>query len=339
MRSVIAFLAGTSQYMILNHLMPMQIAVLTCRQNIAMPPFAALKHLILSTVSPADNSILMMKNGMPLETLSLASCGEYVDWSLENIDVSSLRALKHVRIENVAPRKLDVPDGCLLHVVWDENSTDGSKFRRWSHVRSLWQAQPNRLGSLQICCHDSELNMSVLKTLLTGDQELSYISLCIPKLSNGSQPFSVDPSSCQTLALAERVRFRSEKMCSIRVTSMQPKWTNLSIDAAKVNLEVEDTAALVRSLDNFWIRGFESHGFSSLSMVHELHQSGRKCSVNRQAGDGAEGTPQGFEFGTLFDSTVQSKFEDLMKCGCSSCLVCLSRAGKLSRDSQGPKDC
>ena len=319
-----------------DYLMPLQIAVLTCHQDIALPPFAALKHLILSAMDPADPPYATLKNGIPLETLSLVVCGDSPDWSQVDIDLSSLPALKHVRIENFAPRKLHVPDGCLLHVVWDEASAISSEFRRWARVRRLWQAQPNRLGSLQVCCLEGEPNMASLKAILTGDHELAYISLCIPKLSNEKQPFSVDPGCCQMLALAERVRLCSKKICSISVTNMQPMWKNLSIDAARVNLELEDTAALVSSLDNFWIKGVTSHGFSSMSMMHELHQSGRKCSVNRQlqTGGGAAGTPPGFEFGTLLDCAAHSKFEELMDCGCSSCLACLSRAGKLSRDPQ-----
>ena len=321
-----------------NYLMLLQIAVLTFHQDIALPPFAALRHLILNAIDPADPPYATLKNGIPLETLSLVVCGDSTDWSHVNMNLSSLHALKHVRLENFAPGKLHVPDGCLLHIVWDEASAISSEFRRWARVRRLWQAQPNRLGSLQICCLEGEPNIASLKSILTGDQELVYISLCIPKLSNENQPFSVDPGSCQMLAFAKRVRLCSKKICSISVTNMQPMWKKLSIDAARVNLEVEDTAALVRSLDNFWIKGVTSHGFSSMSMMHELHQSGRKCSVNRQTGDGAEGTPQGFAFGTLLDCTAQGKFEELMNCGCSSCLACLSQAGKLSRDSPRPKD-
>ena len=147
------------------------------------------------------------------------------------------------------------------------------------------------------------------------------------------------------LALAKKVRFYSPKVCSVRVVDMQPKWKNLSISAAWVNLEVEDTAALVRNLDNFWVVGVTALGFPSLSMMDELHQSDRKCSVNRltrqrvELRETVEGTPPGFSFGTLLDNAAQSRFEELMWCGCSSCLTCLSREGKLSRDSQSPDDC
>ena len=322
--------------------MTLQVAALTFYRDIALPPFVALRHLILSTTSPADLPIATLENASALQTLSLRIFGTYADWSHKDIDVSSLHALKHVRIENFAPRKLHVPDGCLLHVVWDGDYTDESRFRRWAQVQSLWQAQCNHLGSLQIRFQDGrfqELNIAVLKTILTGNQELGYISLWIPKLGNEQQPFLVHSSSCQMLALAERVRIRSERVCSIKVTSMQPKWKNLSIDAARVNLEVEDAAAFVRSLDNLRIQGVTTHGFSSLSMMYELHQVGRKCFVNRQPEDPAKGTPQGFAFGTLLDGTAQVRFAELMCCGCSSCLACLSLGGKLSRVSQQSRAC
>lgn len=86
-----------------------------------------------------------------------------------------------------------------------------------------------------------------LRTILTGDQELAHINLCCPELGSEMYPFSVDPGSCQMLVLPKRVRFCSEKVCSINVTGMQPRWKDLSIDAASVNLKVEDTAALVRA--------------------------------------------------------------------------------------------
>ena len=324
--------------------MPLQVAVLTCHEDIALPPFMALKHLVvrlyqISTTRSADLPITTLKNAVSLETVHLGIFGKYADWSKTDIDMSSLHALKHVCIVNLAPRKFHVPDGCLLHVKWDEKTTDDRKFRRWAQVRSLWQAQPNRLGSLQISCQAGEPDTAVLKTILTGDQELLYISLCIPRLGDEMEPFSVDPGCCQMLALAKRVRFSSKRVCSISVTNMQPKWKYLSVDAARVTLQVEDTAALIRSIDSFWIEGFTIHGFSSLSMMNELHRSGRKCSVNEQSLEAAEGTPLGFSFGTLLDFAARSSFEELMDCGCLSCLACLSRGGKLSRDSERPQEC
>ena len=319
-------------------LMPVQIAKLDCRKAIVLPPFAALRHLILSTAGSTDLPMASLKNAVALETLSMGISGTYASWSHKDMDVSALHALKHVRIENFAPRTLHVPDGCLLHVVWDDESTDRSKFARWARVQSLWQAQPNRLGSLNVHCQAGEVNMTALKSMSTGDQELEYISLWIPELGNEKEPFLVDLDSCQMLALAERVRFRSAKVCSIRVVDMQPKWKDLSIDASRVRLEVEDTAALVLCLDNFWIEGVTIHGLSILRIVHELHQSDRNCTVSTQSGVDAEGAPPGFSFGTLLDKAAKEKFEELMYCGCSSCLACLSRGAKLSRDSQQPED-
>ena len=324
--------------------MPLQVAVLTCHEDIALPPFMALRHLVvhlyqISTSRSADLPITTLKNAISLETVHLGILGKYADRSNRDIDMSSLHALKHVCIVNFAPRKLHVPGGCLLHVKWDEKSTDDRKFRRWAQVRSLWQAQPNRPGSLQISCQAGKPDTALLKTILTGDQELLYISLCIPKLGDETEPFLVDPDCCQMLALAKRVQVSCKRVCSISVTDMQPKWKDLSIDAARVTLQVEDTAALMRSLDNFLIEGFSTHGFSILSIVNELHQSNRKCCVNEQSLEAAEGTPPGFSFGTLLDSAVQSSFEELTHCGCLSCLACLSRGGKLSRDSERPKEC
>ena len=106
-----------------------------------------------------------------------------------------------------------------------------------------------------------------------------------------------------------------------------------------MNLEVEDTAALVRGLDNSWIEGVTTHGLPLLSMMRELHQSGRECFADEQTWDDAKGTIQGFSFRTLLDCTADRRFEELMCCGCSSCLACLSREKKLLRDSQRPKDC
>ena len=321
-------------------LLTVQVAVLTCHEDIALPPFMALRHLIVSTSGSAALPITTLKNAVQSETLSLGIFGSFQDWSQTDIDVSSLHALKHMTIENLAPQDLHLPDGCLLHVVWNEERIDGSMFRGWAQVRSLWQAQRNRLGSLQITFLDSEfqkLNTAVLQYILTDDQELPYLSLWIPRLGSNQKPFSVSASRCQMLALAERVRLSSEYICSISVVGMQPKWKTSSIDAAKVNLEVEDTAVLVRSLESFWIEGVMTHGFPSLSMMHELHQSDRKYSINRQSGVIAEGTPLGFSFGTLLDCAALSRFQHLMCCGCSSCLACLSRGGKLARDSQWPE--
>ena len=117
---------------------------------------------------------------------------------------------------------------------------------------------------------------------------------------------------------------------------MQPKWKVLSLRAARVNLEVEDTAALVHSLDNFWIEGITTHGFFLGSVMHELHQSDRRCSINRRTGEGTSG---GFSIGTLHDCAARCEFKELMCCGCSSCLFCLSEGGKLSTDSEWPEDC
>ncbi|CAK0782451.1 hypothetical protein CVIRNUC_005694 [Coccomyxa viridis] len=251
-----------------------QVAVLTCREVLPLPPFAALKHLILSTPDPADLPITYLEHATSLETMSLGTCGPdfgFYSRRSEEIDVSSLHALKHVRIDNFVPMWLDVPDGCLLHVLWDVDGVHDSEFEAWARdMQLLWEGQSMRLGSLQICFQDEEwhsYNMAALRTMLTGDQELAFISLCSPELGNEEQPFFVDPSSCQMLALAERVRFRCGKACSISVTGMQPKWKDLSIDAAKVNLQVENTAALVRGLDNFWIDAIAVYGSTSLSMM------------------------------------------------------------------------
>ena len=326
-------------------LMLLQVAVLTCQEVLPLPPFAALKHLILSTPDPADLPVTYLEHATSLETLSLGVSGPDADRSSRNtdyIDVSSLHALKHVRIDNFVPGWLDVPDGCLVHAVWDGEGAHDSNFEAWAgDMQSLWDEQSFRLGSLQICFQIEgwhSYNMEALRTMLTGDQELAYISLCSPELGSEEQPFSVNSSSCQMLALAERVRFRGGKVCSIGVTGMQPKWKDLSITAAKVNLEVEDTAALVRGLDSFWIDGIANYGSTSLSMMHEVYRSGRMCFVDRLAMHLDTGTSQGFSFGTLLDCAAQRRFKELMCCGCSSCLPCLSREGKLFRDSKRPKD-
>ena len=326
--------------------MPLQIAVVNCSKILPLPPFAALRHLILSAGSTASSADLdtCLQHATALETLCLGVAGQYADrLSSEDIDLSSLHALTHMRMENFAPRRLHVTQGCLLHVVWNEKGSDNCKFPEWAQVQSLWEEQSNRLGSLQVCCDVSEMNapdIAALKSILTGDQKLAYISLCSPELGNERQPFSVDPSSCQMLALAERVRICCEKVCSISVTDMHPQWKDLSVDAARVNLEVEDTAVLVRSLDNFRIDGIASYGFTSLSMMHELHRAGRKCTVKRVIVKPAEGKLhlQGFSLGTLIDCAAWKRFEELMCCGCSSCLPCLSREGRLSRDSRSPKN-
>ena len=317
----------------------MQVAVLTCHNTIALPLFSELRHLILSTTSSAGVPITQLKSAITLETLSLGIFEGYADWSLKDIDLSSLHALKHVRIENFAPRELRVPEGCLLHVVWDDDCADDSKFRQWVEVQSLWQAQHIYLGSLKVYLRAGKFQMDntkALQGLLTSDRELTYIGLWLPELGDEKHPFLVKPGSCQMLALAERVQLYCNSVCSIDVVDMQPKWKYLSIDAARVNLEVEDTAALVRSLDNFHIKGVTTLGFSSLSMMHELHLLDRKCFVDRQAGEVAKGNPRGFEFGTLSDHATWNRFEELMHCDCSSCLPCLSWKGKLSRDSEGP---
>ena len=209
-------------------LMLLQVAVLTCHQVVPLPPFAALKHLILSSARPAHLPITRLEHATSLETLSLGADGPHVNWSArgsEDVDVSSLHALKHVRIGSFAPRCLIVPDGCLLHLVWDGNHV--SNFEEWvDDMQMLCEGQSIRLGSLQISWKDPDwhiYNMAALRSMLTSDQELAYISLCSPELGNEEEPFSVDPSSCQMLALAERVRFRCGKACSIRVTDMQPK--------------------------------------------------------------------------------------------------------------------
>ena len=128
-------------------LMLMQLVVLSGYDVIALPPFAALRHLIVSTASSRHLPITYIKLAITLETLSLGIFGDgvYADWSGEDIDVSSLRALKHVRIENFAPRRLHVPDGCLLHVVWDGGCSHDHEFMKWARVQSLWQEQSNRL--------------------------------------------------------------------------------------------------------------------------------------------------------------------------------------------------
>ena len=326
-------------------LMLLQVAVLRCQEVLPLPPFAALKHLIVSTSGPEDLPITSLEHVTSLETLSLGVSGPDADHrsqNTEDIDLSSLHALKHVRIDNFTPRWLDVPDGCLLHVAWDGVGAHDSNFDGWARrMQLLWEEQSNCLGSLQICFQNEEwhsYNMAALRTMLTGDQELAFISLCSPELGNDEQPFLIDSSSCQMLALAKRVRFRAAKVCSIRVTDMQPKWKDLSIEAAKVNLEVEDTAAVVRSLDNFQIDGIANYGTTGLSMVHELGRSSRMCAVRRRTIDLDTGPSQGFSFGTVLDCAAQRTFKQHMCCGCSSCLPCLSREGKLSRDSERRKD-
>ncbi|CAK0781950.1 hypothetical protein CVIRNUC_005514 [Coccomyxa viridis] len=73
-----------------------QVMKLTCHETIALPLFAGLKHLILSTASSADVPITTLKNAVALETLSLGIFEEYADWSQKDIDVSHLHALKHM---------------------------------------------------------------------------------------------------------------------------------------------------------------------------------------------------------------------------------------------------
>ena len=108
----------------------LQVAVLTCHEDIALPLFAALRHLTMSSAGLAELPIATLSNATSLETLSLGIFGDYADWFDSDLDVSSLHALKHVGIEKFAPRKLQAPDSCLLHVVWNEERTDANRFRR-----------------------------------------------------------------------------------------------------------------------------------------------------------------------------------------------------------------
>ena len=151
--------------------MLLQVVKLTCHETIALPLFAGLKDLILSTASSADVPITTLKNAVELEMLSLGIFEGYADWSLKHIDVSHLHALKHVRIKNFAPRELHVPDGCLLHIEWDEDHTDGSKFGQWVQVQSLWQAQRNPLGSLQV--YTSQLGTKNVWSNMSNTQQYS----------------------------------------------------------------------------------------------------------------------------------------------------------------------
>ena len=91
-------------------------------------------------------------------------------------------------------------------------------------------------------------------------------------------------------------------------------------------------------LDSFRIDGIANYGSAILSMMRELYRLGRMCFVDKLSVDLGTGTFQGFSFRTLLDCAAQRRFKELMCCGCSSCLPCLSREGKLSRDSERPKD-
>ena len=72
-------------------LMLLQVAVLSCQEVLPLPPFAALKHLILSTPDPADLPITILEHATSLETLSLGVSGPDDLWYSDesgDIDVS-----------------------------------------------------------------------------------------------------------------------------------------------------------------------------------------------------------------------------------------------------------
>lgn len=91
----------------------MQVAAVACSYSIALLPLHNLRHLVIKNKSKVALPIATLLDAPLVETLSMTIVGGYADWSGTGLDLSSLKALKHVHLENFAPERVITPMGCM----------------------------------------------------------------------------------------------------------------------------------------------------------------------------------------------------------------------------------
>ena len=287
-----------------------------------LPPFRDVVHLILS--SP---NLLPISQGLrafhALETLSLTGAPVLHNRTL---DVRELPALKHLHLENVAPRKILAPEGCQLHASWDEEApADDEAWREWLRS-SLWTAMTPRLASFWL--RSSGLSAEDEETVreLLSRHSPADISLELESFGSQEDAIVISNERWQALLKAKSLRIWAHSSLSVQVSDCRPSWDYLCLECdAELCLRMDNVKDCLQNLTDLMICCPSFRGPVILQIASELTSLGRQWCVTPIP------TAHGdmYHLTTVMDHAKSIEFDCVLCCSCRCCLQCLVIEGKI----------
>jgi hypothetical protein len=303
----------------------LQVTFFVLEGPFALPPFQSLRHLILSFMDELQDFLwaLVSQDKVLPETLSVTAACEYTDCSNWDLSFLKFRALKHLHLQNFAPKSVALPPDCKLHASFNCPSSNADDLGDWLGASNVWKDLFWCLASFQVTSTYS-LNQPAradLTDILSRVQGTEYIHLSLPTLGSDREPLLIAHDSCQGLALAQTVRILCQGVCNIKITGITVGWANVLIQARTLYLGSDALAPLLHGLEAFRI----SSRAMGMRMVQALNNIGRQYEVNYDD-DHASGLS---ELRSVLSAAQRKAYDDRMQCGCHCCLACLQRGGVL----------
>ena len=130
----------------------LQVAFFNLERPFALLSFQSLRHLILSFVDQLQDFLwaLISQDKVLLETLSVTAACEYTDCSDWDLSFLRFRTLKHLHLQNFAPKSVALPPDCKLHASFNWPSSNADDLGDWLGASNVWKDLFWCLASFQV---------------------------------------------------------------------------------------------------------------------------------------------------------------------------------------------
>ena len=188
-----------------------------------------LRHLDLET----SMSWFLQHNDLQafsqLETLRLCSWGTYMRPVNEiPLDLSSLRSLRHLGIENWSPQSLKVANGCQVHAMWQQSETGGD--REWL-LSPCWRAPSVNMVSLHLerksVTQPGE--MCAIQTILECQTGLELLRIKTNRFGSRRVPITLPTHRCEGQASPLKIEISTRNGCWICLENEGPSRKKLTL--------------------------------------------------------------------------------------------------------------
>lgn len=285
-----------------------------------IPPLHGLRHLIVKTMHM--EMVCNQLQGLPfLETLKLQQRSGVFTTPL---DVSRLHALKNLCLENMVPSNLSIPEGCKLHVSWnDESSGRISADDRTDWLTStLWSRLPGSLVSVQVNTTTDlcDADMVALEELLGHAAPLEFLKLDLWDFGTDDAPILVSQGQWHGLLEAKMLSISAAQLRIFMTDESCAFWEYLTLDSEHLELVARGADNFLENVRELAIKCKSFYGSLGFEIAEKLSRSGRSWRVVPRGGVTAT---RGNYFTLTTVREDKRAFDKRMLCGCCACMSCL----------------
>lgn len=205
------------------------------------------------------------------------------------LELRGLPALKHLRLDNLAPASISVPEGCQLHKSWDDVIfyPEGQQFEAFRVdswlAKSLWEDLPLPLSSFQLTTNaeTTPAGLEALQSIFTTCTSFESVLL-----QPGKGGFTIEISSTDqgwnACLQPKSLSILTMDGCSLRILDGQSSWESLvlyNVDSGLLELLLPSTSALLSNLKDFCMYTQDTRGPFLVQLQLVMSRSGRACRI------------------------------------------------------------